>query len=118
MNVLIALASPLVLCAAGIYAGCSCWLRRRRAYSAIPEDLCPVVSEETVEELRARARALEDSVVIAEAGRASGRPRWVLSTDPEAVEARYVVAAIAEQVVREEHDRLRDLYEEPTFTHQ
>jgi len=55
---LLALSYPLVLCASGVYAGCSCWWRRRqRRRGVLPADVHPAFFGQH------RARPVEEQVV-------------------------------------------------------
>ena len=106
MNVLIALASPLVLSASGIYAVCSCWRRRRRAARA-----------EAVARVRAwrlELLALEDEVALAKDRNRVLRSRL---QDPAWRPERKAVQDEAERIVQAVEVRLRDLYDPPSVSH-
>lgn len=83
---LLALAYPLILSASAVYAGCSCWWRRRqRRRGVLPSDVHPAFL---------------------------GLYRRVPGEE-EALEARLMAVKEAERVVRAADVRLGPLYERP-----
>ena len=106
---LLALACPLVLSASGLYAGVSCWWRRRqRRRGVMPSDVHPFFlrrSREWVrEELEATAARL-DAIREAEAVVRAADVRLGPLYEPPVPSSDVSVVRLAEVIVEVEHAR-------------
>ena len=106
---LLALACPLVLSASGLYAGVSCWWRRRqRRRGVLPRDVHPFFlrrSREWVrEELEATAARL-DAIREAEAVVREADARLGSLYEPPVPSSELSVVRLAEVIVEAEHAR-------------
>jgi len=106
---LLALACPLILSASGIYAGVSCWWRRRqRRRGVMPRDVHPFFlrrSREWVrEELEATAARM-DAIREAEAVVRVADVRLGPLYEPPVPSSELSVVRLAEVIVEAEHAR-------------